>query len=228
MDLNFFYLRITMMNASQDGYWRENREVSEQSQGTFCDIMLAWTLQSPSHAYIVAVTIVTSVWVYALRARGFSFLALAMFIPGLFALVATIANDDLGSFISRACFGQPVVAISGHSYEVHSVAALGFAVMLPVTCVAACGCLSILCGLATPVRLHRSASSTPVHAHNLNLMSGFARAAGEELGWRCWLLPQLLAHHSPMFALLLSGIAWGTLIFTFMACMFSPFGARSG
>jgi uncharacterized protein len=185
--------------------------------------MLAWVLQSHTNAYIVAVTLVTSVWVYALRNRGFSFLALAMYFPGLFALAVVLHQREFGPFLSAVIFGQPAVVVSGHIMEVYPISALGLAVLIPIACVAMCGGISVLCGLAVPIRVSRSVTSDQAHDGFFNLFAGFTRAAGEELGWRCWLLPQLLTQFSPLHALLLSGIAWGTWPFPVFIAWISHF-----
>jgi hypothetical protein len=36
-----------------------------------------------------------------------------------------------------------------------------------------------------------------------DLLSGFFRAAGEEIGWRCFLLPQLMEHYDKFTATLI-------------------------
>ena len=53
------------------------------------------------------------------------------------------------------------------------------------------------------------AAAGSVHDHNKGLLSAFLRAAGEELGWRCWLLPALLASgHDRVTANVVTGFAW--------------------
>ncbi|XP_022082229.1 uncharacterized protein LOC110974727 isoform X2 [Acanthaster planci] len=42
-----------------------------------------------------------------------------------------------------------------------------------------------------------------------NKIWGFLRASGEEVGWRCFLLPCLLDTYSPASALFISGVIWG-------------------
>ena len=48
-----------------------------------------------------------------------------------------------------------------------------------------------------------------IHQHNRNVVSGWIRAMGEEIGWRSYLLPGLLIHFRPIIALNIVGIVWG-------------------
>jgi membrane protease YdiL (CAAX protease family) len=52
-------------------------------------------------------------------------------------------------------------------------------------------------------------TSSGIHEHNRDLLSGWIRALGEEIGWRSYLLPSLLIHFHSIIALNISGIVWG-------------------
>ena len=45
--------------------------------------------------------------------------------------------------------------------------------------------------------------ATGVHEHNKDWLSGFLRAAGEELGWRSFLLPCLMTTFDPTMSILI-------------------------
>ncbi len=101
--------------------------------------------------------------------------------------------------------------------------ALVLAVALPICSVAACAALSVGVGWAVPTlqpRAEDTAAKGHTSASAAAVLFSFCRAAGEELGWRCWLLPRLdtiaTVHASTTHAVLghswISthiGVAWG-------------------
>ena len=166
----------------------------------------------PPNAYITLVTIVTSAWVYFLADYGFAFLANAMFFPSVAAVgFVQWLNGWTGvsTFLYGAFFGFPTSSVPMVNVHANVPAALVFAVLLPVAATALCGVLALLLGWAKPRAVVAPAPSTAVHSHNAELLQGFLRAAGEEMGWRCWLLPKLIASHGVTSAFLISGVAWG-------------------
>lgn len=153
---------------------------------------------------------VTSAWVWALSSKDFRFLAWAMYFPGLFALAVEAATGDVPAMVRGALFGLDAPPRLGTSYP-SIPAALALSVVLPCAMVALCAAVSVAAGWGRVVFADAAAGRSAVHAHNKALVFGFLRAAGEELGWRCWLLPRLAATRSPVQALLWSGVAWGPL-----------------
>ncbi|XP_071088402.1 uncharacterized protein [Haliotis cracherodii] len=151
-------------------------------------------------AYVVAVNAVTTVWVYIGHVKWLSFqtLALAMFLPTAMALCFT---DDLWSLVVRVLgFKQPLDAVAFSGVAVYSVAAM----------VGACVVIDLLMGWAK-LNLQPDYQVDVLNGTLFNgtFFSSFLRAAGEEVGWRCFLLPSLMSHFSPGVALFLGGVAWG-------------------
>ena len=96
------------------------------------------------HAFWIAVDAVTSLWVYGLRDRGFSFLATAMFFPGVAAVLAEAGSggsDGVRAFLTRSVIGG---ATAGQQ-----ATALLLAVVVPCITVAMCAALSLAMGWAT-------------------------------------------------------------------------------
>ncbi|XP_053400997.1 uncharacterized protein LOC123550716 [Mercenaria mercenaria] len=138
----------------------------------------------------------TAIWVYVLRDWSFAFLAYAMFFPGVTALFMTAVNGRLMSFLSR---------LSGSAEPVRSLVFAVAAVVLVYCMVEACVVLAVRAGWAREAEIRKHS----IHEHNKNRLSGFLRAAGEEIGWRCFLLPCLLDRYSVFTAFTISGIVWG-------------------
>ncbi|KAH3778794.1 uncharacterized protein LOC127844584 [Dreissena polymorpha] len=142
------------------------------------------------------VIITTAIWVYVLRERPFEFLAYAMFLPGATALVWSFFKGTLREFVwMTSGLDQPVSSI------VYSIVSMVMVVALVQMCVK----VSSHIGWAQKVEMRASA----IHGHNRNYVSGFMRAAGEEVGWRCFLLPCLVQRYSTNQAILICGVFWG-------------------
>ena len=151
----------------------------------------------------VGVDAVTTAWVFALRHKSFSFLALAMFFPGIAALGVEATAGDLPAFLRSAVFGVPGTSATALLVSI----VLGLA--LPHVAVHACAALSIGMGWGTRQVGAEPRGAGAVHGHNAEVVAGFLRAAGEEVGWRCWLLPRLVRTQGRMGAFGVSGLAWG-------------------
>ncbi|CAD5117119.1 DgyrCDS5928 [Dimorphilus gyrociliatus] len=144
--------------------------------------------------FTIAVTIL---WVVIGKKWTLQKLAWAMFFPGLFApwffhgydLSALIGYDSIGlaslySFIAfLIVIGEMILCIS----------------------------FNILSGLgelrddASWSKLFKSLRQTTVNEYIKN----FLRASGEEIGWRCLMLPCLINKYGRFEALLISGLVWG-------------------
>ncbi len=140
---------------------------------------------------------VTTLWVYVYRHRSFTFLALMMFCPSIFAIGIHIYHGSFIHFISFLLFNPQ------WSTLYWSV----FSSLLPVAIVVICCLFNYLIGWGQ-FRQQQEILSL-VHEHNRNLIYGWIRAMGEELGWRSYLLPGLLIHFHPIIALNISGLVWG-------------------
>ncbi len=147
--------------------------------------------------HIFLTLFITTLWVYIYRHRSFMFLALAMFFPGLFAMIIHIYR---GSFIRFISF---LVLNPQWSTLYWSI----FASILPIITVVICCLMNYLIGWGQ-FRTQKMKVSA-MHEHNRNLIHGWIRAMGEEIGWRSYLLPGLLIHFHPIIALNISGIVWG-------------------
>ncbi|OWF42035.1 uncharacterized protein LOC110461650 isoform X2 [Mizuhopecten yessoensis] len=137
------------------------------------------------------VDIVTSLWVYFARDMSFSTLAKAMYFPGVLSLAFV---DDIGAFLRQIIGTQAVFTC-----VVYSGAAVALTYLLVYGCV----------GLGVGLGWTAKSQPASIPAQNHISITGFLRAAGEEIGWRCYLLPCLMSHFTPQMALLISGIAWG-------------------
>lgn len=142
----------------------------------------------------------TALWVYALKHKSFQFLALAMFFPTIFAvLTLLIFNSSLVDFIQVVLFG------TGSYSLLKSVVCSIFGILVNLVVISACCFLALFLKFARRPKSPKHA----IHAHNRDLLVGFARAAGEEIGWRSFMIPGLLQHFSPFMAFLISGLVWG-------------------
>ncbi|XP_069112599.1 uncharacterized protein [Argopecten irradians] len=141
--------------------------------------------------YAALVDVVTSLWVFVARDMSFPTLAKAMYLPGVLSLAFV---DDVGAYLWQ---------IMGTQSFYKSVVYCAVAIVL--TYVLVYGCVGLGIGLGW------TAKSQPVSVTVQKRMSvtGFLRAAGEEMGWRCYLLPCLMSLFTPPVALFISGIAWG-------------------
>ncbi|KAL5021630.1 hypothetical protein ScPMuIL_000785 [Solemya velum] len=142
--------------------------------------------------FSATVIVATVVWVYIGRKWKFSVLALAMYFP---TVAAVLFADDMHSFVIQ-CLGFNKVTTSIQYSLLGAVAA--------VAIVSICAVLDLAAGWAK----NEDSSASSIHDHNKSVW-GFVRAAGEEIGWRCFLLPCLMSRYSPCSALFISGIVWG-------------------
>ncbi|ELT87091.1 hypothetical protein CAPTEDRAFT_227764 [Capitella teleta] len=146
------------------------------------------------HLYSLTVLLCSSLWVIVCRRLGkssFQWLSLAMFIP---SAVALAFNKD-PEFWSNV-YGKGEAAPS----TVFSVFG-GFIIILQL---AATSGINYVSGWGIE---QADAKKTPEGSGDLFM--GFFRAVGEEIGWRCFLLQQLMKHYNPVLAVLISGVAWG-------------------
>jgi membrane protease YdiL (CAAX protease family) len=148
-------------------------------------------------SHIFLTLFVTTLWVYVYRHRSFAFLAIAMFFPGVFALAIHFYHGSFLRFISFLLF-HPQWSTFYWSI---------FGGLVPVVTVVICCIMNYLIGWGQFRTQYMT--SLPVHEHNRNLLSGWLRAMGEEIGWRSYLLPGLLIHFHPIVALNISGLVWG-------------------
>lgn len=168
----------------------------------------------PTTAFWVWVDVATTAWVFLLRHKSFSFLSLAMFFPAVAAVVAEALWGDLSSFLRVAVVGIPTAP------RVSLPLALTLAIGVPYLFVHACKWFSIAIDWGN--RQPRGGDgSSAVHASTTagELVAGLLRAAGEELGWRCWLLPRLVKSRGRLGAYGTTGIAWGLFHVAIMVLM---------
>jgi membrane protease YdiL (CAAX protease family) len=148
-------------------------------------------------AHIFLTLFITTLWVYIYRHRSFTFLALPMYFPSLIALGINIYRGSLIRFISFL-FLNPQWSTIYWSI---------FAGLLAVFLILMCCLMNYLIGWG---HIHKQQGTVQaVHEHNRNLIYGWLRAMGEEMGWRSYLLPGLLIHFHPIIALNISGFVWG-------------------
>ncbi len=69
---------------------------------TFHRSLNTGTMVVSTNSFWVGVDAVTTAWVFALRHKSFSFLALAMFFPGIAALGVEATAGDLPAFLRSA------------------------------------------------------------------------------------------------------------------------------
>lgn len=105
-------------------------------------------MDSPAY-FCVGVVALTSAWVYLLRDRDFTTLALAMFFPGIAALAMEFASGDVVELLRVAAFGTP-------GPSVNLFAACGFAFLIPIAFVLTCAAVSLCTGWAAPKALAKS------------------------------------------------------------------------
>ncbi|KAK3607376.1 hypothetical protein CHS0354_022537 [Potamilus streckersoni] len=143
-----------------------------------------------------AVLFVTAVWVWMLKNESFMTLAYAMFFPGAAALAMSAIQGDLFSFFLQAV---------GIDTVIDSIVFSAASVVIVCLLIGCCVILTLGMGWASIAEGQQSG----IHEHNKHFLAGYIRAAGEELGWRCYLLPCLMARYEPLLAVSISGIAWG-------------------
>jgi membrane protease YdiL (CAAX protease family) len=147
--------------------------------------------------HIVLTLVATALWVYFNRQRSFIFLALAMFFPTVFALGIHVYHGSLARFISFLLFNPRWSTLYWSVYSS----------LLSVVIVLVCCLMNYAIGWGTFPHQRQALSS--IHEHNRQLIHGWLRALGEEIGWRSYLLPGLLTHFHPILALNISGLVWG-------------------
>ncbi|CAF0762806.1 unnamed protein product [Adineta ricciae] len=147
--------------------------------------------------HIILTLVTTTVWVHTYRHQSFTFLALAMFFPTLFAVLIHIYHSSLTDFVSFLLL-KPQWSTFNWSI---------CCALLPVVTVLVCCLMNYSIGWGTFRR--QNELFTSIHEHNRNLFFGWIRALGEEIGWRSYLLPGLLTHFHPIIALNISGLVWG-------------------
>lgn len=160
-------------------------------------------------SYIFVVLVATAVWVVIFRNRSFGFLARAMFFPA----AASLPSLLLLSVLSSTCSVQELLfsflrqGVFGMNGQVVAFSAVG--VILEAAAVG----LTVLLGLGLGWSHRAEQEPLPIsslHPHNRDWLSGFLRAAGEELGWRAFLLPLLIrAFDSFGIASAIVGVVWG-------------------
>lgn len=141
--------------------------------------------------------IATALWVYIYRYRSFTFLALAMFFPSVFAIGIHIYHGSLIRFVSFLLLNPQ------WSTLYWSI----FSCILSIVTVILCCFMNYLIGWGQFRK--RQELNSSIHEHNRNLIYGWIHAIGEEIGWRSYLLPGLLIHFHPINALNISGLVWG-------------------
>ncbi len=136
--------------------------------------------------YIFITLFSTALWVYIYRHRSFMFLALAMFFPGLFALGMQLYRGSLVRFLSFLSLHP-----QWSTFYWTTVASL-----YPLAVVGLCCLLNYLIGWGQFRTQQMTVQS--IHEHNQKWIYGWIRAMGEEIGWRSYLLPNLLLHFHPI------------------------------
>ncbi|KAK3086883.1 hypothetical protein FSP39_024858 [Pinctada imbricata] len=141
--------------------------------------------------FVVAVLLTTALWVYYGRKWSFTIIATAMYFPAVYAFLFV---DGVWYF---------TLQVIGYDKIKEAVFYSAIAVIIVYVVVYGCVALDLSLGWAEAI----PDSEVPNHPHKD--ITGYLRATGEEIGWRCYLLPCLLWHFSPPVALLISGVAWG-------------------
>ncbi|XP_064612012.1 uncharacterized protein LOC135475964 [Liolophura sinensis] len=144
--------------------------------------------------FAAMVNAVVTLWVCIGRQWSFSFLANAMFFPTILSVF--FVDSISGFFVEILGLNQIVWSL------VYSVLSVG----IVYAAVWACVGLDLMMGWGKWIE---KPTGNGIHDHNSIQWRGFLRAAGEEIGWRCYLLPCLMNSMSPFMALCVSGIAWG-------------------
>ncbi|XP_070575921.1 uncharacterized protein [Ptychodera flava] len=162
---------------------------------TFCLIVLA----------------VTFLWTFIGRRWELKTLALAMFFPGLTAITFEIGN--IHDFIRHVLgLGSHHGKVYTHDIkQVFSIITMSLAsVGIVMVTLCLCALWNIVIGWGTVSKARRFITCfSSVHEHNKFPIVGFLRAAGEEIGWRCYLLPCLMSSYTTPIALAVSGLIWG-------------------
>ncbi|XP_055958945.1 uncharacterized protein LOC126829292 [Patella vulgata] len=138
----------------------------------------------------VITDVITGLWVYLGRELPFKTLSYAMFFP---TIIAFLFVDNIFDFVIRVS-GVEQIGVS---------LLYGFlAGPISVGIVGICATAVVFLGWGVRTNFKQE-------GHNNVFAPAFMRAAGEEIGWRCFMLPCLMSYYSPGVALLISGIIWG-------------------
>lgn len=149
--------------------------------------------------HIFLTLFVTTLWVYIYRYRSFTFLALAMFFPTIFAIGIHVYHGSLIHFIL-------FLFLNPQWSTIYWSLMSGLMSIFTVVC---CCLINYLIGWGEFYSKEVTHVSISIHQHNRNLIHGWIRAMGEEIGWRCYLLPAMLSYYHPIIAFNISGIVWG-------------------
>ncbi|CAF3113371.1 unnamed protein product [Rotaria socialis] len=149
------------------------------------------------YSHIVLTLFTTGLWVFVYRHRSFTFLALAMFFPSIFAITIHIYHGSLIRFIS--------FLILNPQWSTLHWSIIGS--LISILSIIICCLMNYMIGWGQ--FCSKQLTLLSVHQHNRNLIYGWLRALGEEIGWRSYLLPGLLIHFYPIVALNISGFVWG-------------------
>ena len=168
------------------------------SRGIFNVYTLPPASISELYAHIILTLSLTAIWVYTYRHRSFTFLAIAMFFPSLLAVCIHICRGSLLSFLSFLFITEQWSTTLYWSL---------IASFSSIVTVILCCLVNYLVGWSPLPKTFPSLGA--VHQHNRNLLFGWLRAMGEEIGWRSYLLPGLLAHYHPINAFPIVGLVWG-------------------
>ncbi|XP_062523161.1 uncharacterized protein LOC134197828 [Corticium candelabrum] len=162
---------------------------------------MANTACSVSLIYSAVVLIMTAIWVRAVRHKSFAFMAYAMYFPTAVAIIFSVfISGDFLQFLSRALVIQDL----NHFFTVTQSMVYGALVDAGIIGGCAVVALALKWG-----HYSNTSGQGAIHEHNREMLSAFLRAAGEEIGWRSYLLPQLMSCYSTAAALLISGVVWG-------------------
>eukprot|EP01084_Bolivina_argentea_P170569 295565_1 len=141
-----------------------------------------------------------TIWIFYTASYKFSQMAYGMFIPSISALITlTYYKQNIKKFIYDSFFINTDVIMQ---CLIASWSA-GIFVVLSVA-------IGVICGWTT-MNKSKNIEKKAVHEHNKNPLSGFIRAGGEELGFRCLLLPKLLKIYGAkhfFFVSSICGILW--------------------
>ncbi|XP_071785889.1 uncharacterized protein [Asterias amurensis] len=158
-----------------------------------------------------ATLLVTVAWVFFGRNLSFGTLSVVMYFPTLVALLFMAVNNDgeFWQFFSRT--------IGGHHFlqpdkvtNFSVVSACWIAIAFTILLITLCALLSVSMGWGHLTKQQKDQRSSEVKQLMIRRkIWGFLRVAGEEIGWRCYLLPCLMESFTPSQALAVSGVIWG-------------------
>ncbi|XP_038069600.1 uncharacterized protein LOC119738740 [Patiria miniata] len=152
---------------------------------------------------------VTTAWVFLGRNLSFGTLSVAMYFPTVFALLFKFASGEFFEFVSQT-FGT----LSAPPTETYFSVATACLISVAITALTLCLCVALNLSMGWGKLAKRDVQDDQRSSEVKKSMSrreiwGFLRASGEEVGWRCFLLPCLVEMYSPADALAISGVIWG-------------------